>query len=389
MAADNRGVRFTWIAALAALVLLGGCGGSGGNKAGAPVAHRVSLVYEVPDDGDPPAAVFAQAAARHSRGTVQVKHDEESPYTSADPKNELRLVHALEDGAVPVAYLPARAFAVAGVPAFRALLVPFVLTTEDASRALALSAVARDVLQSLPNSVIGLALVPQEARRILAVRPPTSLRALDGLRIRIVDNPQTAADLRAVGAIPVEGLGARTASRLLLRRRLDGVESAPTNILGNGYQTLAHYFSTWSPFAKFQVIVMNRKAWNRLSPAQQAALRQAAHITVAYAARTVPNTEKKGSRACAAPPDAQHSRHERSSQRSPSACVRRHRGLAAMPRRRSSSRAWRACPEPASSRSDSAPVLSRHPTGFFTTQTGGPKIPPGTYKVTISRTTTA
>ncbi len=90
------------------------CGGSGGNKAGADVPRTRTLVFEVPDDADPPAAAFAAAVARRTHGRIRIQHDLASPYTSAVPANELRLVHALEAGTVAVAYLPARAWALAG-----------------------------------------------------------------------------------------------------------------------------------------------------------------------------------------------------------------------------------------------------------------------------------
>ena len=281
------------VAALLALAALSGCGGTGGDKAGANAPAVHTLTFEVPDDSDPPAAVFATKVARLTNGEVRIRHDVASPYTSAVPANEVRLARALESGKVAVGYLPARAWAVLGVPDFKALLVPFALSTERASLAFARSPLADAVLQSLPHSVVGLALVPQEARRILAVKPPTTKADLAGLRIRIIDNPQTAADLRAVGARPVERLNAQEASGWLSDGKLDGVESNPASILNNGYQTAAHYFSTWSPFAKFQSIVVSRQAWDELTVRQQQQLRAAARDTVASAERSEPKIERE------------------------------------------------------------------------------------------------
>ena len=270
ISAENRAMRsggrlnvLPLLALLLLVVTASACGGSRGNKAGADVPRTRTLVFEVPDDADPPAAAFAAAVARLTHGRIRIQHDLSSPYSSAVPANELRLVHALEAGTVAVGYLPARAWALAGVSDFKALLAPFVLSTERASRRFAQSPLATAVLQALPTSVVGLALVPVEARRFLATRPLTTKDAFAGLRIRIIDNPQTAADLRSVGARPVEHLDAHQAGNLLDAKRLDGVESSPTNILGNGYQTVARYFTTYSPFAKFQSIVVSRHVWER------------------------------------------------------------------------------------------------------------------------------
>ena len=298
MSAENRAMRSgghlnVVLLALLVIAAVSACGGSGGNKAGADVPRTRTLVFEVPDDADPPAAAFAAAVARRTHGRIRIQHDLSSPYTSAVPANELRLVHALEAGTVAVAYLPARAWALAGASDFKALLAPFVLSTERASRRFAQSPLATAVLQSLPTSVVGLALVPVEARRFLATRPLTTKDAFAGLRIRIIDNPQTAADLRSVGARPVERLDAHQAGNLLDAKRLDGVESSPTNILGNGYQTVARYFTTYSPFAKFQSIVVSRHIWEQLSSEQQQELRAAAGAAVAGALLSVPKAERQ------------------------------------------------------------------------------------------------
>lgn len=278
---------------VATATLVAACGSTGGSKVGANTHRTRTLVFEVPDDGDPPAQVFIDEVKQETHGRLRVQHDLASPYTSALPANELRLVHAVETGKVAVAYIPARAFAAARLPEFQALLAPFVLSTDDASRAFAQSPLAGSVLQSLPRSLVGLGVVPQEARRILATTPPTSAAALRGLRIRIVDNPQTAADMRAVGARPVQGLAAKEATALLLRHRLDGVESNVDSILNNGYETVARYFSTYSPFPKFQVIVVNRGVWDSLPSAQQSALRAAAGDAVASAAQLEPFDEQQ------------------------------------------------------------------------------------------------
>ena len=298
MSAENRAMRSgghlnVLLLAVLVLAVASACGGSGGNKAGAEVRRTRTLVFEVPDDADPPAAAFAAAVARRTHGRIRIQHDLSSPFTSAVPANELRLAHALEAGTVAVGYLPARAWALAGVSDFKALLAPFVLSTERASQRFAQSSLATAVLQSLPRSVVGLALVPVEARRFLATRPLTTKDAFAGLRIRIIDNPQTAADLRSVGALPVQRLDAHQAGNLLDAKRLDGVESSPTNILGNGYQTVARYFTTYSPFAKFQTIVVSRQVWDQLSAEQQEQLRAAARATVVAAVRSVPRAERQ------------------------------------------------------------------------------------------------
>lgn len=285
-----------FLAALAcatAIVLPACTGGSRtANKAGAADEHKVTLRLEMPDAGDARGTFFAREVERRSGGSVQVRIDR-TGYSSVRPANELALARALETGHEDIAYLSARAWAAARLPAFRVLLAPFVVTTRRASQAVAEGPLAKQILATLPKSVVGVALVPDEQRRVLANRPLESPAAFSGLRIRIIDNAQTAADFAALGAKPVQGLDAHEAARALQRRTVDAVESSPVNMLENGYFTFAHYLSGYSVIPKFQSIVVSRRAWATLSSAQRKAIREAATATIAAAARQLPGEERK------------------------------------------------------------------------------------------------
>jgi TRAP-type C4-dicarboxylate transport system substrate-binding protein len=268
-------------------------GSHNANKAGASVDRHVTLRLEMPDAADPRGTFFAREVERRTGGSVRVRIDP-TGYSSVRPANELALARALTGGHEDIAYLPARAWAANGLPAFRALLAPFVITTEEASLAVAEAPVAKQILATLPKAVVGIALVPDEPRRVLANRPIDTPAALSGLRIRIIDNVQTADDVLALGAIPVQDLDSHQAARALQRRTVDAVESSMTAILQNGYFTFARYLSSYSIFPKFQTIVVSRRKWAALSPAQQRAVREAAAATIAAAGRQIPPEERHG-----------------------------------------------------------------------------------------------
>ena len=261
------------------------CGSQGADKSGASAEPQVTLTLETPDHSDKLGTTFAAAVAERSGGSVRVELGR--GYDSELPANELRLARALEAGRAEIGYLPARAWSAAGIPAFRALLAPFAVTTDETAQALATGEIARDVLATLPDGVVGLALVPAESRRVLAVRPPLSPADFRGLRLRVVDDPQSAAILEALGAHPVQGLRARDVTTALRDHRLDGAESAPTYILTNGYWNHARHLSGYGLFPNFQSIVLSGAAWQRLSAPQQAAVREAAEDTVRSARAVV------------------------------------------------------------------------------------------------------
>ena len=152
---------------------------------------------------------------------------------------ELRLARALEAGREDIGYLPARAWAADGLPAFRALLAPFAVTTYPAAQALATGPIARDALPALPDSVVGLALVPAQLRRVLANRPLTTAATFRGLRVRVIDNAQSASDFAALGAEPVQGLfagevGAGALPGPARRRRVVAEAGARQQLRGPG-----------------------------------------------------------------------------------------------------------------------------------------------------------
>lgn len=288
------------VALTAAATSLAACRAQHADKSGAKVKPAVTLTLSMPDHGDSLGARFAKAVALRSHGSVRVRIDPDG-YSNVVPANELRLARALQAGREDVGYLPGRAWSAAGIGAFKALLVPFAVTTDEATQTLASSPVARDVLAALPGSVVGLALVPAESRRVLAVRPPLSPAAFDGMRVRVVDDPQSAAAIESLGAHAVQGLRSDEVGRAMRLRRLDGAETAPTYVLTNGYWNNARYLSGYGLFPKFESIVLSRRTWQRLSDAQQAALRAAAADTVRAARTAIPEQERSDLRQlCAA-----------------------------------------------------------------------------------------
>jgi TRAP-type transport system periplasmic protein len=288
------------VAVSAAATSLAACGAQQADKSGAKVQPTATLTLAMPDHGDRLGAEFAKAVALRSHGSVRIRIDPDG-YSNVVPANELRLARALQGGKADVGYLPARAWSAAGIGAFKALLAPFALTTDEATQTLASSPVARDVLAALPDSVVGLALVPAESRRVLAVRPPLSPAAFKGMRVRVVDDPQAAAAIESLGARAVEGLRSDAVGPALRDRRLDGAETAPTYALSNGYWNGARHLSGYGVFPKLQSIVLSRRTWQRLSGAQQAAMRAAAADTVRSARSAVPEQEQSDLRQlCAA-----------------------------------------------------------------------------------------
>jgi len=232
-------------------------------------------VLQTPDGSDPDGLYLARDIAKVSHGALKVTIDSKT-YNSQNPTSEARLTADVRSGRVGFAYQPARDWAAVGVPGFQALMAPFAITTVAASQRVAASPVATTVLGQLSGyGAIGVGLIASEPRQILSVRPLFAQPQFAGAKIRIVDNPQTAAMISALGARPVQGLASNEVNAPLHSGSVTAVESSPFPIAENAYQNEAPYLTSYALFPKFGTLVASKKAWAALSPADQAAMKQA------------------------------------------------------------------------------------------------------------------
>jgi hypothetical protein len=143
----------------------------------------------------------------------------------------------------------------------------------------ALSGPAGDVLESALEQagVIPLAMAPTELRRVLAVKPITTLAAFRDLRIRVNDNGTSVADVRELGAQPVQGLTNDEAREAIGRGELDGIETAPIWALSNRYFQHARHLTDYALFARVDTLVASVAAWRHLPDSQKDAIRAAAN----------------------------------------------------------------------------------------------------------------
>jgi TRAP-type C4-dicarboxylate transport system substrate-binding protein len=293
----TRDVRWAGVALVVAAVAA--CSSGSVDKQGANTAPTVrNLRIGLPDGGDPGAAVFAKAVEERSKGRLTITLDS-TTYASGDPKNEAKLVADLKAGAVEGGYMPSRDWAADAVPSFVLVQTPFLLSTLDAEVQLAKSPVADAVLAGLrAHGVEGLALVPSEVRQILT-RAPWLDGDLRGAKIRIVDNPQTAAMVKQLGGTPVQGYEADEVEPALKAGKLDGVESSPTFFAPQYYHERAPYLTGFGVLPKFQVAVIGNGVWSSLSGPDRESLRAAAQDAVAAAEKSVAaSTSKYLTQAC-------------------------------------------------------------------------------------------
>lgn len=108
------------------------------------------------------------------------------------------------------------------------------------------------------------------------VRQPSDLR---GLRIRVQQSPVAEAMVAALGAtaapLPYGQVGVGLSTGVI-----DGAENNAPSYHDAGHYRSARYFSQTEHTMVPEVVLISRKVWNELSPAQQALVQQAAHDSV-------------------------------------------------------------------------------------------------------------
>ena len=162
-------------ASLAAVlaVVLAGCGGSGGDKAGgreetlakpvAPVGKPVTLTLVSYDDLW--TSEFAAAAKRLSGGTIRI---ERRLGGGALLDYERRHLERVRAGEADLAGVGARAWDRLGVTSFRALVAPFLVDSRELERRVLESPLVERMLEGVePLGLVGLAVLPGVLRRPL------------------------------------------------------------------------------------------------------------------------------------------------------------------------------------------------------------------------------
>ncbi|OXY82257.1 TRAP transporter substrate-binding protein [Oceanimonas doudoroffii] len=107
-----------------------------------------------------------------------------------------------------------------------------------------------------------------------SVRPIESIDDFDGLKIRLQPNETHLKTFRALGASPTS-MGINEVYSALQQKVIDGQENPFSIIRKNNYQEVQQYLTDTGHFFDFIVVVANKRRFDKLSDAEQQAVRQA------------------------------------------------------------------------------------------------------------------
>ena len=253
---------------LAAIVLVAaGCGGRVDKAGDAAPRKPLVLTLAAHSDDEEEWKPFDAAVARLSHGTLRIKvlqnwRDDGLPQ---EMDFERGMVSDIRAGKAQLGVFSARVWDTLGVDSFQALFAPFLvdslrleglaLRTPFAPKALA--AVGRE-------GVVGIALLPGRMRRPLGVhRSLVGAGDYRGARIAIRPSGVAALTFRALGSRPASYIPGDLSA-------FDGAEIDPVTVSAEGFDSYARELTgnvvLWP---KPWTIVMNRRAFDRLTRTQQ------------------------------------------------------------------------------------------------------------------------
>jgi TRAP-type C4-dicarboxylate transport system substrate-binding protein len=252
------------------------CGGSGDDKAGGEGTGK-PVVLTLAVDYQPEAGELAELVERHSNGSVRI--EVRDGWRVGQPRYEERTIGDVRRGRVDLAIVGAPVWDVLGVNAFRGLLAPFLVDSLALERRI-LDVQTRDrLLRSVePLGLVGLAVLPGGLRRPAgishAIVHPADYR---GATIGVIDGGVARATFRALGAT-TKSLPSGTFASVFCC----GVDGAELSLLGVADNSagprgeLARAVTANVVFwPGIDTTVISRRAFERLSPTQQEALRRA------------------------------------------------------------------------------------------------------------------
>ncbi len=191
-------------------------------------------------------------------------------------------VDAVRSGTLALTWVGA-AFLSRIAPELEAVSLPFVFHNREAAFRVIDGPVGQAIDKKLQDKgFIVLGWMELGMRHITNSKAPIqSVADLKGLKIRLQPNETHLATFRALGANPV-AMDVKELYSALEQRVVDGQENPYTVIGGNRYGEVQKYLSNSGHFFDFVAVVASKKAFDRMKPEYQQAVREAMTATIAY-----------------------------------------------------------------------------------------------------------
>ncbi|OYV01239.1 MAG: ABC transporter substrate-binding protein [Burkholderiales bacterium PBB5] len=220
---------------------------------------------------------FAELLATKSGGKLKVQE-----FPSSQLGNELQQQSALQGGVQQMS-APATTSLAGIVKEFGLIDFPFAVSTHAQADALLDGPFGQALLAKLPEKgLVALGYWDLGFRNVTnSKRPITRPEDLDGLKLRVIPNPVFLDTFKAFKANPVPMPFAELYGALEARA-VDGQENPFAVILSNKFFEVQKYVSATNHVYAANIVLVSKKFWDQLSPAEQKWMHEAADESRAY-----------------------------------------------------------------------------------------------------------
>jgi TRAP-type C4-dicarboxylate transport system substrate-binding protein len=263
---------------------LAGCG-SDLDKTGKPVAGKPVVLTLVTHSGNPAQVqAWADAVERLSGNSVRIRIS--THWRPSETSFDRATLRDVRTGRVPLAAVAARAYDELGVTSFQPLVAPLLIDSRELERRVLRDDVSRRALAGVERlGLVGLALLPTELRRPFGIsRRLAGPGDYRGARIWVREGNVAQATFEALGARAVHGPSEAWF------RSVDAADTSPGPVRDDARELARRapgFPSNVVLWPHPLTIVMNRKAFDRLSDAQRRAIRDAARAAFDTESRLV------------------------------------------------------------------------------------------------------
>jgi tripartite ATP-independent transporter DctP family solute receptor len=221
---------------------------------------------------------FARLVGQYSGGTLKV---DVFPGGQLNNGDEKVACEQAQIGAIAIARVSSGQLAQFNSQ-FNVFGLPYIFDSKDHMWAFLNGAYGQKMLADLASSrMIGLCWYDGGSRSFYAKTPLNKFEDLKGLKIRTQANPLVMKMVEAMGANPVPMATGQIFSALQTGV-IDAAENNPPTLFSQNHYQIARNYMLDHHLRLPEVLFMSKMVWDRLTPAQQAAIRKAAVETVAF-----------------------------------------------------------------------------------------------------------
>ena len=220
---------------------------------------------------------FSELLAAKSGGKMKVQE-----FPASQLGNELQQQSALQGGVQQMS-APATTSLAGIVKEFGLVDFPFSVSTFEQADALLDGPLGQALIAKLPEKgLVALGYWDLGFRNVTNSKHPiTKAEDLDGLKIRAIPNPVFLETFRAFKANPVPMAFAELYGALEARA-VDGQENPYAVILSNKFYEVQKYLSATNHVYAANIVLVSKKFWDSLTPAEQKMMNEAADETRSY-----------------------------------------------------------------------------------------------------------